>query len=85
MGGMEPNPYQSPVIPKEGQGQKESESAIALLSEMRDMQRETLALARSNAALNRYAIYGVLSFILLAALCIIAFTGVGMARIWFGR
>ena len=80
---MPENKTQSPVIPKEGQGPKESESAIALLSEIRDMQREALVLARSNAALNRYAMYGVFGFILFAVLCLVAFTGVGMARIWF--
>lgn len=78
---MEENPYQSPVIPKESQGQKESESAIALLSEMRDMQREALSLARSNAALNRYAMYGILGLILVGAICIASISGIMAFRI----
>ena len=73
---MEPNPYESPVIPTDKQAPDEPGSAIALLAEMRDMQREMLTLTRSNTAMNRYAIITVLGLAVVGGICIAILTGV---------
>ena len=63
MAGMEPNPYESPAIPGNNRSSTETDNAVNLLSEMRDMQREMLEISRRNSAINKFAVIFAVSLL----------------------
>ena len=78
MGSMEPNPYQSPVVPSNKQSSRETDSTVGLLSEIRDMQREMLEISRRNSAVNRFALIIV---VILAAVLMVSVSAIFVLRI----
>ena len=78
---MSDNPYQPPIFPPSGKN-LESDSAVSILAEMRDMQRESLAISRSNAAVNKFA---VVAAMILLVLVVLAFVAVVILKPFVGR
>jgi len=70
---MEPNPYESPVMPPPSENADGQDSAIRLLTEIRDHQVEMLTIYRRNAATSRMALLGTL---VVAALSIVVALGI---------
>ena len=60
------NPYKSPVIPPPGTQRDEPDTAVRLLTEIRDHQVEMLAIYRRTAATSRIVLGGAMVLMVLA-------------------
>ena len=85
---MNPNPYQSPIIPPNAGSEPESssESSHQVLVDMRNMQRETLQLTRDAVARQkrtmRFLLFGLAAFTLFGAFLILLLVGSAIIQIW---
>ncbi len=78
---MEPNPYESPVIPSPGKLQSHGpDGTIRLLTEIRDNQQEMLSIYRRNSAIQRFVLIGAILVLALTAVIGLGMLAVQMFR-----